>query len=438
MNTCSSSTPQNDSLSRRDFIKTSAGAAVGGALAGQFAFPAGARADDTRTLKIGLVGCGGRGTGAAGQALSADKNLALTAVADAFSDRIDTSLVELKKKHGDKVQVEPDHQFVGLDAYEKVLASGVDVVLLASPPGFRPIHIKAAVAAGKHIFTEKPMAVDSPGVHKVLEAADEAKRKNLSLVSGFCWRYSNAERETFKRIHEGAIGDVRAVYSTYLTGLLWVKPRKPEWTDMEWQVRDWMYFTWLSGDHIVEQAIHSINKIAWAMRDTPPLRATATGGRQVRVEPEYGHIYDHFAVMYEWENGVRGFLFCRQQPGCANEVNDHIIGSKGYCDINGALGQQVIKTDTEWRYDGPRNDKYQTEHDEFFASIRAGKPLNDGDWMCKSTFMGIMGRMSAYTGQTITWDQVLNSKEDLSPPSYDWKQPLPVPPVAMPGKTKFV
>lgn len=427
-----------ESVSRRDFLRTSSTAILGGAIAGPLVFTAGANEVETKTLKVGLIGCGGRGTGAAGQALSADKNVVLTAVGDAFPDRIETAIESLRSEHGDKVQVPEENRFVGLDAYQKVIASGVDIVILTTPPGFRPLHIKAAVDAGKHIFCEKPMAVDAPGLHRVIAAAEEAKRKNLSLVAGFCWRRNNAERETFKRIHDGAIGDVRAFYGDYLTGSLWHKPRQPGWTDFEYQVRNWMYFTWLSGDSLVEQAIHSVDKMSWVMRDVPPKRAIAVGGRQVRTEAEYGHVFDHFAVQYEYEDGVRGYIFSRQQAGCFNENTDHIMGSKGYCDVNGFNKiHKIVSGGDTWNYTGPRNDMYQTEHDEFFASIRSGNPINDGPWMTQSTMMGIMGRMAAYTGQAITWEQALESKEDLSPPSYDWKQPLPDPPVAMPGRTKF-
>jgi len=426
-------------LSRRQFVATSGAAALGAVVAAPLIRPSATWAANSDTLKVGLVGCGGRGSGAALNALMADENVVLTALGDAFKDRIDGCLKNLGKnaKVGARVRVQPDHCFVGLDAYRKVIDSGVDVVLLASPPGFRPEHLKAAVAAGKHIFTEKPMATDAPGVRAVQAAAEEARRRRLSLVSGFCWRYNLAERAGFQQVHDGAVGEVRTVYSTYNTGTLWSRPRQPGWTDLEYQVRNWYYYTWLSGDHLVEQAVHSIDKMIWAMKDEPPARATAHGGRQVRVEPDFGHIYDHFAVVYEWASGAKGFLFCRQQDNCSNDNSDTILGARGVARVLGFRGPPEIKGEKNWRYEGPRPDMYQVEHNELFASIRAGRPMNDGTWMTNTTLMAIMGRMAAYTGQTITWEQALNSKENLAP-ALDWNGKLPTPPVAMPGKTPFV
>ena len=429
-------TVRSSQTSRRQFLKTSAAAAVAGSIAAQLAVPPTAHAAGSDILKIGLIGCGGRGNGAAAQALNADKNTHLVALADAFEDRVKGGFDSLKKQFKDRVTATPDTCFVGFDAYQKVIDAGVDVVVLTSPPHFRPAHLKAAVAAGKHIFTEKPMAVDAPGVRSVMETVEEAKKKNLNMVAGFCWRYHFAHRETFKRLQDGAIGPVTNVYSTYNTGGLWNHGRKPAWSDMEWQVRNWLYFTWLSGDHIVEQAVHSIDKMAWAHQDVPPNKAIAHGGRQVRTDPAYGNIYDHFSIVYEWPNDSRGFLYCRQQDGCASGVWDHITGAKGVCNISSG-NSYVIKGEAEWRYAGPPNDMYQTEHDEFFAAIRAGKIINDGARMMNSTMMAILGRMAAYTGQVITWEQALNSKEDLTPAKYEWG-PIPTPAVALPGKTKFI
>jgi myo-inositol 2-dehydrogenase/D-chiro-inositol 1-dehydrogenase len=433
---------------RRHFLQTSSTAMVGGLMvAGLPSLPR-AFAANTDTLKLGVIGCGGRGSGAVTEALAADANVVLTAMGDAFADRLQGSLAGLRESKkinpktnqpiGSQVKVDPDHCFTGFDAYQKVLNSGGDVVILATPPGFRPQHLEAAVAAGKHIFCEKPMATDVPGVRSVIATVELAKKKSLALVAGFCWRYNLAERAGFQKIHEGAIGDIRAVYSTYNTGSLWCFPRRPEWTDMEWHMRNWYYFTWLSGDHIVEQAVHSIDKIAWAMKDQPPVRALAHGGRQVRTGPEFGHIFDHFSVVYDYADGAKGFLFCRQQDSCSNDTSDTIMGAKGVARVLGFRGPPEIKGETDWRYEGPRPDMYQVEHDELFASIRAGKPINDGSRMVQSTQMAILGRMAGYTGQSITWEEALKSKEDLHPANYDWNQPMPVPPVAMPGKTKFI
>ncbi|HWY77676.1 MAG TPA: Gfo/Idh/MocA family oxidoreductase [Verrucomicrobiae bacterium] len=431
-------TTKNELTSRRDFLKTSA--VIGGALAAPAILPGRLwAADNSETLRVGLIGCGGRGTGAAGQALSADKNVSLVAMGDAFEDRLQGSLKTLKAdpSFGDKVKVTPEKCFVGLDAYQKVIGSGVDVVLLTTPPGFRPIHLKAAVEAGKHVFCEKPVAVDAPGVRSVLASAEEARKKKLALLSGFCWRYADGEREGYKRVHDGQIGDITALYSNYHTGTIWCHPRQKDWTDMEYQLRNWYYFTWLSGDHIVEQAVHSINKISWAMKDAPPVQAVGLGGRQVRTGEDFGHIYDHFTVIYEFADGVKGFHSSRQMEKCSSEVTDHVMGTKGRLDIL-TFTSQEIKGEHPWRHGVNKRLMYQTEHDEFFASIRSGQPLNDGLMMANTTLLAILGRMAAYTGQTITWEQAMNSEESLMPPNVSWDAALAVPPVAMPGMTKFV
>jgi predicted dehydrogenase len=426
--------PQTAAIpSRRDFLKQSGTVVGGGALAAALSVARSAHAGGDDALKVGLIGCGNRGTGAAKNALLADKNVKLTAMGDTFADRIADSLSGLKKEvPEDKIAVEPDHCFVGFDAYQKVIDSGVDVVLLCSPPHFRPAHFKAAVAAGKHIFAEKPVAVDAPGVRSVLATAEEARKKGLAVVSGLCWRYHEPKREVIARIRDGAVGDVLAIQCNYNAGGLWVKPRQTGWSDMEWQLRNWLYFTWLSGDHNVEQHIHSLDKAAWIMGEEPPVKATGLGGRQVRVQPEYGNIFDHHAVVYEYASGVKLFAFCRQQDNCSMDVNDYVLGTKGKVDIMA----HTITGDTNWRYRGPNPNMYQVEHDELFASIRSGKPLDNCLYMARSTMLAVLGRMATYTGQTITWDQAINSQEDLTPPSYDWTA-LPVASVALPGVTKF-
>jgi predicted dehydrogenase len=425
--------------SRREFLKTTGAATAGGILAAHLNFPEGARAADNAPLRIGLIGCGGRGTGAAGQALKADPNVVLTAMADAFPEQIKSSLATLKQEAPDRVQVPPEKQFAGLDAYQKVIDSGVDVVLLCSPPGFRPVHVKAAVTAGKHIFCEKPVATDAPGIRTVLECVEEAKKKKLAWVAGFCWRYDYPRREFFKRVHDGQLGELRAIYGTYYTGPVKPMPpaseRKAGATDLEWQLRNWYNFTWICGDSLVEQAVHSVDKMAWAMKDEVPTKAVAVGGRQIPAHG--GNIFDHFEVNYEYKNGARGFLACRQQSGCHSENNDYLLGEKGLGQIRS--GRIEIKAgDTNWRYSGPTNDMYQTEHNEFFASIRKGQPINDGRWMTHSCLMAIMGRMAAYTGQEITWEQALESKEELVPDNLRWDMKLEVSPLAKPGVTKFV
>src|SRR5258708_6336600 len=306
-------TPSNLLTTRREFLKTSA--LVGSVLAAPAILPGGAfAAQNTGTIRVGLIGCGGRGSGAAGQALNADPNVALTAMGDAFEDQLQKSLQSLQKEHAEKVKVTPEKSFVGLDAYQKVIDSGVDVVLLATPPGFRPVHLKAAIAAGKHVFCEKPMATDNPGVRSVLESVKLAKEKNVSLVAGFCWRRDAARRGFYKRIHDGAMGDIRAIYATYYTGPVKPMPdpsaRSSSMGDLEWQLRNWYNFVWLSGDGYVEQCCHSVDKVAWGMKDQAPLKAVAVGARQ--TPNNQGNIFDHMSVVYEFPNDVRAFVGQRQ------------------------------------------------------------------------------------------------------------------------------
>lgn len=427
------------SASRRDFLKT--GAAVAGTLGLNLSMNAGAYAAGSEQLKVGLVGCGGRGTGAAQQALTADSQTKLVAVADVSTTQIENSLGSLKanKRIENQVAVTDDNKFVGLESYKKVI-DACDVVLLASPPGFRPYHLRVAVEAGKHIFTEKPMATDAPGVRSVMESVKIAKEKKLGLVAGFCWRYDLPRRELFKRVHGGEIGDIIAVYGTYLTGP--VKPMPPastrpkDITDLEWMVRNWYNFTWLSGDGLVEQAIHTVDWLQWANKDAPPVRCTAVGGRQIPAHG--GNIFDHIEVNYEWESGVRGFMAQRQISGCHGENNLYVLGTKGTARITGFGKDNVsIVGANPWRYEGPSPDMYQVEHDEFFDSIRTGKTINDGDRMVSSTLAGIMGRMAGYTGKLITWDMALNSKEVLVPDLKSWNDEVKVAPMAQPGITPF-
>ncbi len=418
---------------RRDFLKTSA------TLAAAATFGAGVHAAGSDVLKVGLVGCGGRGTGAASQALNADKAVKLTAMGDAFADRLEQSLETLKKDKevSAKVDVNDNQKFVGFDAYKQVI-DNVDVVLLATPPGFRPLHLKYAVDKGKHVFAEKPVAVDGPGVRSVLATCAEAKKKNLSIVSGLCIRYDQGFRDAIQRIHDGAIGDVTALQANDLRGGIWVKKRLPDWTDMTYQMRNWYYFAWLSGDFNVEQHVHMLDVCAWVMKDQYPVKAVGLGGRAQRTAPEYGHIFDHHSVVYEFANGVKCFAQCRQQTGLPGDISVPVFGSKG----NGFLserknGLRLTGPNMKWVHKDDVKNMYQVEHDELFASIRSGKPINNGEYMSHSTLMAIMGRMATYTGQPITWEMALNSKEDLSPPAYDWNVKLAHPPVAVPGITKF-
>ncbi|MDF1861910.1 MAG: Gfo/Idh/MocA family oxidoreductase, partial [Verrucomicrobiales bacterium] len=391
----------------------------------------------TDILKIGLIGCGGRGAGATDNALKADPNVKLVAMADAFPDRLEGSADRLKKLHPDKFAVTDEQRFIGFDAYQQLLACDVDVVILATPPHFRPEHLAATVAAGKHAFVEKPVAVDATGARHVLETCRKAEAKGLSIVSGLMLRYSLAMQETMQQIHDGAIGKIITMQANYNINGLWSHERQPGWSDMEYQMRNWYYYTWLSGDHIVEQHVHGLDLMAWAMQDQYPINCFALAGRQARTEPRFGHIYDHFAVCYEYAGGERCFSFCRQQNGTDQDTAPLVFGADGTADLR----RKTMTGGKVWRYSQARNGAqdipYQREHDALFRSIREGKPINNGDYMVKSTMMAIMGRLAGYTGKTVTWEQAWNSQEDLRPEKYEFGD-LEVPPVAIPGETELV
>ncbi|MCC7011799.1 MAG: Gfo/Idh/MocA family oxidoreductase [Planctomycetes bacterium] len=434
----SNSTQPSSVPTRRDLLKTGGIVLAGSAVA--HALPSGGvigfHPHGSEVLKVGLVGCGGRGTGAAAQALTADPQVELVALGDAFADHVDNALKSLQgmPNLAPRVKVDDAHKFTGFDAYKRVI-DAVDVALFATSPHFRPMQVEYAAQSGKHMFVEKPIATDAPGVRRVMAACELARQKKLAVVSGLCYRYEHKKRETIQRIHDGAIGQILAAQTTYNTGGLWHRGRQPEWTDMEWQMRNWLYFTWLSGDHIVEQHIHSLDKVAWALGGYP-LSVTASGGRAQRTDPKYGNIYDHFNSVYEFAGGVKVFSSCRQWNGASSDVSDHVFGTKGIAHLQ----SHAIEGENAWRHrgkDDESDDMYQNEHDELFASIRKGEPIDNSDYMCKSTLMAIMARMAAYSGQTITWEQALNSQEDLRPASYDWTS-IEAPPVAIPGVTKFV
>jgi predicted dehydrogenase len=305
------------------------------------------------------------------------------------------------------------------------------MVILASPPGFRPTHVEAAVNAGKHVFMEKPVAVDGPGVRTILQCGEIADQKKLGIVTGTQRRHQAGYVETMKRIHDGAIGEILAAQCYWNTGGLWMHPRQPEWTDMEWQVRNWLYFTWLSGDHIVEQHVHNLDVVNWAMQ-AHPITCVGMGGREVRTDPGYGHIFDHFVVEYEYPSGARMMNMCRQIDGCCNNVSERVIGTKGSSNC-----ADRISGANEWKYEGPGCNPTVQEHADLIKSIRDGKPLNEAQRIAESCLTAIMGRMSAYTGQEVAWEQALNSKEDLTPAKLEFG-PLPVAPVAVPGKTPLI
>ena len=419
---------------RRNFVKTSSTLSAGALIASPHILKA---VKNDSVIKVGLVGIGGRGSGAAAQAMNADSNVALTAIGDLFADRIKLRSRILKARGREKYQVTDETTFTGFDAYKKVIDSGVDVVILTTPPAFRPQHLEYAIEKGVHCFFEKPVAVDAPGVRKVIELAKKAKSKNLSFMSGFCWRHHKPKQEVFGKILDGSIGQVNAMYSTYNGGEVWKKKREESWGDLEAQSRNWNAHLWLSGDSIVEQAVHCIDMMQWAMGENLPTHAEGSGGRQVYNDMDkYGNIYDHFAVVYQWENGSRGYHFSRQQNGTAGSYELELFGSKGFCS---AKNRHLIDAgENSWRYRGENNDMYQAEHNTLFQSIREGNQFNDGERAAHSTMVAILGRMVAYSGQKITYEDALNSKESLVPSNMSWDMDLPVPAPPTPGVSRFI
>jgi predicted dehydrogenase len=423
---------QSETSSRRDFLKTTAVAgttfAVGASLLGN------AHAAGGETIKVGLIGCGGRGTGAADNCLHSAPDVKLVAMGDMFPDRLNGSHDRLKDLNPGKVDVPEDRRFIGFDAYQKVLGSGIDYVILATPPGFRPMHLEAAVAAGKNIFTEKPVATDATGIRKVLAAYEEALKKKLYIVAGTQRRHQAGYLETMQRIHEGAIGDIVGGRCYWNQGPLWMNKRESGWNDMEYELRNWYYFTWLCGDHIVEQHVHNLDVINWATK-SHPVAAVGMGGHEVRRGPDYGQIFDHFAIDYEYPNGVHVMSMCRQIDKCENNVSEALVGTKGFCDV----GSYRIHGANAWRR--PQNvndiDPYVQEHTDLIECIRSGKPINELQTVAYSTMTAIMGRMSAYTGKKVTWDFAMKSKEDLFPKKLEFG-PMPAVHAAIPGKTPLV
>src|SRR5690606_18643913 len=426
--------PADRGNSRRTFLKAAGTLAAILPLAHQSSFANELFPPIKKTLKIGLIGCGGRGTGAAAQALRADPDVELVAMGDIFEDQVATAYDALMKIEPDKVKVKNRHKFVGFDAYKKVIDAGVDVVLLATPPVFRPLHMEAAVDADKHIFCEKPVAIDPPGVRRVLEAVRKSKEKNLAVVSGFCFRYANPNRAVFGRVQEGAIGDVVSLSSFRYGGDLSLKPRQAGWSDLEFQLRNWFYYSWMSGDLVVEQAVHSLDMMSWVMGDVPPEKAIGSGGRQVRIDEEKGNVFDHFAVELTYPGGVKGYHFARQQTGVTNRNSVDVVGTGGKMAIEIGSRYEILGPNP-WKYDGPNNNMYQTEHDELFASIRSGTPINDGEWMTNSTMIGILATLAAYSGTEVTWDRALKSNLTFGPTPEEFHMGMGAQdiPVARPG-----
>ena len=459
-----------DSSSRRDFLKHSSTLAAGGVAAStglkmaaavtsvdisRAAHPAG---DDE--IKVALIGCGGRGSQAAVQALRTKGKVKLWAVADAFSKRNEEALKKIRnwlERDGmgqsaysleEAVDVPPERQFAGLDAYQSAIDSGVDVVVHATPPGFRPLHVEAAIKAGKHVFTEKPLAVDSPGVRTLLAAKELAEQQGLAVGVGLQRHHHKSYIETIDRIRDGAIGDVMLTRVYWNGRGVWVRTRSDfqrtyghQPSEMEYQVNNWYYFNWLCGDHIVEQHIHNIDVSNW-IKGAYPAKANGMGGREVRTGKEFGQIFDHHSVEFTYPDGSTMLSQCRHQAGCWSQVGEFASGTRGKADLRGS---KIVTNDGKWKFKGPDNDPYQQEHDDLFAAIRAGEPYNELEYGAYSTLTTIMGRMATYGGKVVTWEDALNSDIDLSPKAYDFATDPPVLPdedgaypVPVPGKTKAV
>jgi len=431
--------------SRRDFVKISSMLA-GGILAAPLISRANFFSGSDNIIKIALIGCGGRGTGACVQALSTKQNVQLVAVADAFRDRLDGSYQNILEALEDKktrVQVKEENKFTGFDAYKKAIALA-DVVILATPPGFRPIHFEEAVNQGKHIFMEKPVATDPAGIQRVLAAAEKAKAKKLNVVVGLQRRYQASYRELIKRVHDGAIGEILSAQAWWNNDGVWVHPRQAGWTEMEYQMRNWYYFVWLCGDHITEQHIHNLDVINWAL-EAYPVKAQGMGGREVRKGKDYGQIYDHHYVEFHYGNGTILNSQCRHQKGTMSKVDELLIGTKGkvYCDaarITDNKGNTIYQFDKKME-----NQPYQNEHDELFAAIAKGEyKFWDAERGARSTMTSILGRMATYSGQNIEWDKAINSGINIMPTTYAFDAMPPVVPdadgnypVPEPGVTKF-
>lgn len=428
------SNPGRSEIDRRQFLHASGGVLAAATLS-TASSPIFAHITGDDIIRVGLVGCGGRGTGAATNALTVEPRAQLVALGDLFQDQVDKSHRNLTDDEtiASQVNVDEEHRFSGWDSYRKVIDS-CDVVIFATTPHFRPMQIEAAVEAGKHIFAEKPVGVDAMHVERVRKACKTADEKGLTVVSGLCYRYQDAKQQTIERIRDGAIGDIVSLQCSYNTGGLWHRGRKDEWSEMEYEIRNWLYFTWLSGDHITEQSIHSLDKIMWAMGDKPPEKCTASGGRIVRTEDKWGNIFDHFNCTFEWADGIKLFHSCRQWPGADGNVSDYVFGSRGTAAIQG----HRIEGENPWSFSGSPNDMYEAEWIELFKSVKGERPrINNGEYMCTSTLVSIMGRMSAYTGKTVSWNQLIDSKLDLSPKAYEWGD-VSSQPVAQPGQTPLV
>lgn len=421
---------------RRSFLKTSiATAAIATSDITRRVYAAG-----SDTIKIGLIGCGGRGSGAALDAMRADDGVRLVAMTDVFEDRLQDKRKMLKENMPEQTQVGDDHCFTGFDGYKNVIASDVDAVLIACASKYHPIYAKAAIDAGKHVFVEKPHGIDPPGVRIIQELIETAKKKKLSLVSGLMNRYIPAVQETMKRVLDGAIGDIVAIEENFLRAPYVLVARTDKDSEMEYQYRNWYHFSWLSGDDVTQSLVHNLDKALWAMQEKPPARAHGLAGRSASFGDIYGDVFDHHTVVYDYDNGAKIYAFCRTQHNCHEGMSDIIMGTKGRCD----LLQNTITGETNWKYDGPHGNGFIDEHVALFKGIRSGFPVVS-EYMANSTMTAVMGQMACYSGKQVTWDQVCESDHTFGPvgTSFDMEPPKkPDPdgnyPIAVPGKTKVI
>ena len=429
-------------VSRREFLQHAA--VLGTATCGALSLARSAHAAGSDVIKVGLIGCGGRGSGAAANAMNAGKDVRLVAMADVFAERIETARPQLKKKYPDQFVVDDGHAFVGFDGYQKVIQSGVDVVQIACTSHFHSVFLKAAVEAGKHVFVEKPVAVDPVGVRIAMAASEEAKKKNLSVVSGFCWRYDEGVSETIRRIRDGAIGEIVAVQGTRLGGPYVLRTRQPGWSEMQYQFQNWYHFNWLSGSDPVQNLVHQIDNASWVLSDAAPASAWGMGGRQVCTDPnQYGDELDHHAIVYEYADGKRFFAHGRHIPGCYNQAAVIALGTKGRAFMP---ARPYIEGENPWRFAARKTleSMYDNEHKALFQAVRTGKPINNGREMCHSSMLSILGEMVCCTGRQMTWEEVMKSQLSYALPRYGWDVEPPIKPGAdgrypaiLPGVTKL-
>jgi predicted dehydrogenase len=424
--------------SRRRFLKLSAGATA--ALAG-LDLSRSAHAAGSDRIRVGLIGCGNRGTAAAIDALDADPGVHLVAMAEVFGDKLAASREKIKARHPARVQVDQDHSFTGLDGWRHVIAAS-DVVLIACASRYHPKYLRAAVDAGKHVFVEKPHGIDPVGVRATQEAADLAKSKGVSVMSGLHNRFDQGVRETVQRIHDGQIGDVVAMEVNFLRAPYVLVERQPGWSEIEYQFRNWYHFSWLSGDDVIQSLVHNLDKACWVMREEPPLKAHGLAGRSASFGPIYGDMFDHHSVVYEYANGTRLYAFCRTQKECYGGISDHILGTKG----RASLLNYMIRGEKNWDFGGKPPNPYKNEHKEFFAGIRSGKLINSGAYMANSTMVAVLGQIVCYTGRQLGWKKLIASDFAFPPEGEVTLQTTPpvLPgldgsyPIAVPGKTKLI